>query len=208
MKFISKIKNNNNINKHLLIIKKQNIRSKLTAGLLTFFAANTMAMDTTVTLHKGDQTKTTGFAIAVADRVTPSSNFYWSVGYSSLNDVKVKWNNDDLFFRNNTLELMMSYRQKIQTYNAFLKKITFEYQLGASVGLTDNKFIWTALNEEKSFSESGDVNPVVSFATHYSFNKKTSALLGVKHQPSYSDFGDVSSVFFGINYKFGTVRNY
>jgi hypothetical protein len=178
------------------------------ASLLTLSSVNTMALDTTLSLHQGDESKTSGISIALADTFTKGSNVYWSVGYSTLDDVKVEWNDDELFFKNDAIDVVIGYRHKIVSYNSFFKKITLDFQAGASYALTDNKFFWEDLNEEKYFSESGDINAIVAMSAHYNFNKKTALTVGIKHQPSLSDFGSVSSVFIGINYKFGRATGY
>jgi len=194
--------------------------SVILAGLLTLSCSSAMAIDTTFSLHKGEESKTLGVSLALSDNFSKGSNFYWSVGYSSLNDVKIEFNDtinveseDDLFFKTNTIEGSLSYRQKLKSYNSFLKKITIEYQLGASVSLTDNKYVWTDpiladTTYEESVSESGDINPLIALSTYYNVNKKTAIVLGLKYQPSFSEFGDVSSLFLGVNYKFGKAINY
>ena len=213
-------KNKTNKNNSL----KKNLRNITLAGLLTLPCTNALAIETIFNLHKGSESKTAGFSVAVADNFSKGSNFYWSVGYSSLRDISVDWyynvqvewlqdivideDKGDLYFNNNTIDATLSYRQKLRGYNNFLKKVTIEYQAGASLGLTDNKFFWTDLNEEKYFSEKGDINPLLAISTHYNFDKKTALVLGLKYQPSFSEFGDISSIFLGINYKFGKVINY
>jgi len=203
------IKNKNKHNKNILLSK---IKNKIAiAGILTLGCFNAMALDTVLSLHKGDESKTVGLSITLADNFSKNSNFYWSLGYSTLNDVKVEWNNDDLFFKNDTVEALLSYRQKLTGFNnqnSFLKNITIEYQIGASVGLTENKFFWTDLNEEKYFSETADINPIIAISTHYNFSKKSAIILGLKHQPNFSEFGNISTLFLGINYKFGRAAGY
>lgn len=185
-----------------------NICKLATAGLLTLSCSNVMALDTSFSLHKGDESKTKGMSVGIADNFSKGSPWYWSVAYSTLDDVQVEWNNDELYFKNDTIDALISYRQQLKSYNDFFKKVTIEYQVGASVALTENKFFWQDLNEEKYFSEKGDINAILAVAAHYNFNKKTALTLGVKYQPSFSEFGGVSSVFVGINYKFGKVVGY
>lgn len=73
-----------------------------------------------------------------------------------------------------------------------------EYQLGASASLTENKFTWAEFNEEKYFSEKGDVNGFVAISAHYKISSNVSAIMGVKHFPKMSEFGSMSSVFLGV----------
>jgi len=204
MKFTQKIKNIINKNNAL----RNSVGQLALAGLLTFSCTNALALDTSFSLHKGDESKTKGISVSVADNFAKGSNWYWSFAYNTLDDVQVRWNNDELYFKTDTLDAAISYRQQLKSYNDFLKKVTIEYQVGASVALTENKFFWQALNEEKYFSEKGDINALLSVSAHYNFNKKTALILGVKYQPNFSEFGDISSVFVGINYKFGKVVGY
>lgn len=202
----SEQKINNKINKNSAL--RNNVSKLAVAGLLTFSCANVMALDTSLSLHKGDESKTKGISVSIADNFAKGSAWYWSVAYNTLDDVQVKWNNDELYFKTDTLDAAISYRQQLKSYNDFLKKVTIEYQVGASIALTENKFYWAALNEEKYFSEKNDINALLAVSAHYNFNKKTALTLGVKYQPSFSEFGDISSVFVGINYKFGSVVGY
>jgi len=160
------------------------------------------AIELNLSLHQGDESDTQGLSFHVADKFSKSSNFYWNVGYSYLDDVKVEWNNSDLFFKVDTLDAIVSYRYKPKTYNQFLKKITIEYQAGATFALTENKFVWPQLNEEKYFSESNDINPMLGFTVHYELSKNQAINVGFKYQPSYSEFEDITSIYLGFTYKF------
>lgn len=204
MKHEQKIKSKANKNNRL----KNTLGQLSLAGLLTLSCSSAMALDTSFSLHKGDESKTKGMSVGLADNFTKGSNWYWSVAYNTLDDVKVTWNNDELYFKTDTIDAVVSYRQQLKSYNDFFKKVTLEYQVGASVALTENKFFWQDLNEEKYFSEKGDINAVLAFAAHYNFNKKAALTLGIKYQPNFSEFGDISSVFIGINYKFGKTMGY
>lgn len=200
------MKTNNKANKNNTLSSR--IGKLVLAGFLTLSCANVMALDTSFSLHKGDESKTKGISVGLADQFSKGSPWYWSLAYSTLDDVQVKWNNDELYFKNDTVDALISYRQKLKSYNEFFKKVTIEYQFGASVALTENKFFWQDLNEEKYFSEKNDINAIVAISAHYNFNKKTAVTLGIKHQPSFSEFGSISSVFLGINYKFGKAVGY
>lgn len=211
-------KNIINSNKNNLLAKK--LTNIALAGLLTLSCSNAAAMDATFSLHKGDESKTAGFNLALSDSFSKGSNFYWTVAYNSLTDVKadvdqdiILQSEDDLFFNNNTIEALVSYRQKVRSYNEFFKKLTIEYQIGASISLTDNKYVWQdpeleGVTYEEYVSESADINPVLSIASYYHFNKNTAVVLGVKYQPSFSNLGDVGSIFLGFNYTFGKVVGY
>ena len=179
-----------------------------TVMLLSCSIIQVNAIETNIAMHQGSESDTQGFSIAVSDKVTKSSNFYWGVGYSNFDDVKVEWNQRDLFFKVDTIDVIASYRYQPKSYNSFMKKLTLEYQLGASFALTENKFLWPELNEEKVFSDKGDFNPFIGFATHYSFSKNSALNLGFKYQPSFSDLDDITSVYIGFTYKFGKQVGY
>ena len=173
----------------------------------SFLTCNVSAIEVSGNFHKGDESKTTGFSFVLADKFSKGGNLYWSVAYNSLDKVKVEWNNDDLFFKVDTIDALVSYRHKIQSYNAFFKNLTIEYQAGASIALTENKFTWPetpGLEEEvRYFSEDNDINAVIGVGARYKLDRNTSINFGVKYQPNFSEFGDISSAYIGLTYRFG-----
>jgi len=173
---------------------------------------NVSALEVAGNFHKGDESETKGFSFVLADNFSKGSDLYWSVAYNSLDKVKVEWNNDELFFKIDTVDVLMSYRHKIQSYNSFFKNLTIEYQLGASVALTENKFTWPetpGLEEEvRLFSEKNDINAVAGIGAHYKLDRNTAINFGVKYQPNFSEFGDVTSVYLGLSYRFGRGVDY
>ncbi len=177
----------------------------LVSSLCTFSAH---ALDANVSVHQGDESDTKGASFTFSDRVSKSSNFYWNVGYSYLDDVKVEWNNRELFFKVDTVDLIVSYRHRPKTNSPTMRKFSFEYQVGASMALTENKFIWPELDEEKYFSEKNDIKPMMGFNVHYSTSKNTAFNVGFKYQPSFSEFDDITSVYLGFTYKFGHRSGY
>lgn len=164
------------------------------------FTAN--ATDFSINVHQGDQSDVKGFSFHVADSFAKKSNFYWQLGYSNYKDLSVDWNQDNLFFDISNVEAIVSYRHKIKSYNKFINSLTVEYQVGAAVVMTENKFTWPELNEEKFFSEKGDVNPLVGVTLHYNFSRNTALVFGVRYQPEVSEFGDMSSIYLGVNHRF------
>jgi len=200
----------------LLAIKQKNklqSKRKVTAILTTLVASsilsfNTLAIETNIAIHQGSDSNTQGFSFHVADKVSKSSNFYWGLGYSNLDDVKVEWNDDDLFFKVDTIDAIVSYRYQPKTYNKFMRQLTVEYQAGVSFALTENKFIWPELSEERFFTEKGDVNTLVGVAVHYNTSKNSALNLGFKYQPSFSELDDITSVHLGFTYKFGKQVGY
>ncbi|WP_206485618.1 hypothetical protein [Thalassotalea sp. G2M2-11] len=166
------------------------------------------AIETSFSFHQGDDSNTQGFSFAVSDKFSKASNFYWNLGYSYLDDVKISWNNSDLYFKVDTVDAVASYRYQPKSYNKIMKKVTFEYLAGVSFALTENKFVWPELDEEKYFSKSNDVNALFGFNVHYELSKQTALHLGFKYQPSFSQFDDITSFNLGFSYRFGNQFGY
>lgn len=203
-----------NIIKNLAVLSKKSTKvvNKITLFLTLLvsgcFSVNLYALEVGAEFHKGDESKTTGFNLSVSDNFSRKHNLYWTVAYNNVNDINVNWNERGLYFSMDTLETLVSYQQKLNTYDSVLKNIVFEYKAGLSFALTENKFTWDELQEERYFSEKGDVNAVLSFATLYNINKNSAVKLGLKYQPSFSEFGSVSSIYLGFTYKFGRQVGY
>ena len=174
---------------------------------VNIFSLSANALEISGDFHKGSESKTQGYSFALADTFAKGGNIYWTVGYSSLDKVKVEWNNDELFFKIDTIDALVSYRHKVQSYNSFFKNLTIEYQIGASVALTENKFTWPetpGLEEEiKYFSEDSDINGLIGIGAYYKLNRNASIKFGVKYQPSFSEFGAITSAYVGVTYRFG-----
>jgi len=177
-------------------------------SVLMLVSANSYAIEPLIHIHKADQEGTYGVSLGLSDSFFKQKEFNWSVSYNRLQDVNVTWNGDDIDFSLDTIDLMLSYRYQPKSYSTFIKSLMFEFQAGVGVSLTENKFVWPALNEEKFFSEQGDINGVVAFLVHKKFTNQVSMQLGVKHYPDYSEFGNVSSIFVGFSYRFGQQEGY
>jgi len=189
------------------------IQRKIIAGFSFFLTSiilsfNAIAIETNIAMHQGSESATQGFSIYISDKFSPSSNFYWGVGYSNLDDIKVEWNDDDLFFKVDSVDAVISYRYQPKTYNKIMRELTFEYQMGASYALTENKFVWSELDEEKYFTQKNDVNVLLGGAVHYNTSKNSAVNLGFKYQPSFSELGSITSVYLGFTYKFGKQVGY
>ncbi|GAA6206515.1 hypothetical protein [Thalassotalea sp. SU-HH00458] len=191
------------LKKQCLIVKSLQVLT-----LSTLMALPSQAIETNFSLHQGSESNTQGISLTISDSISRGSNFYWNVGYSYLDDVKVEWNQSDLFFKVDTVDAIISYRYKPRSYNQTMKNFTFEYQLGATMALTENKFIWPELNEEKYFSETNDINAMLGFNVHYDMSKNTSVNVGFRYHPSFSEFEDITSLYFGFTYKFGNQFGY
>ena len=167
------------------------------------------ALESTVELHKGSDSATYGFSLGVTDSFFKQKAFNWRVSYNRLNDVAVDWNAQNVDFSIDTVDLLLTYRYSPRSYNKFINKLTLEFQGGAAVTLTENKFVFPNLaNFEKVFSEQGDVNVALGFLVNYKTSTATSVHVGMKYYPDYSEFGAVTSAFVGFNYHFGRKTGY
>lgn len=180
----------------------------LICSLFLIAAFPSSAIETSIQLHKADQSGAYGVTVGIGDNFFNNKEFNWSVSYNHLEDINITWNEDDIDFALDTVDLALSYRYYPKSYNSFIKSMIFEFQAGAGVVITENKFIWPELNEEKYFSEQGDVNGLLGFVVHKKISKRMAMQLGVKHYPGYSEFGDISSVYLGFSYTFGKQMGY
>ncbi|WP_158966429.1 hypothetical protein [Paraglaciecola sp. L3A3] len=181
-------------------IKGQVIAVFFTVLTLLTVSLPTQALELGVNAQQGTEYETQGFSIVVSDNFSRRSPFYWNLGFSRYDEIFVEWNNSDLRFPINSAEVSFSYRPPPSSRNPTMRRISMEYQLGVAASLTDNKFTWTELNEEKYFSETGDLNGFVAISANYKISPKMSANLGLKHYPKLSEFGSFSSVFLGIKF--------
>lgn len=185
------------------LVKWQNRAAWLTvlSSLVTTLPAQ--SVEIAASFHQSDQSQSKGYSLAVTDKFARRSPFYWTVAYDKLEKVFVDWNDSSLSFPIESIETSVSYRQKLSSRHPAMRRISIEYQAGISTVLTENKFVWSALKEQKYFSQRGDMNGFVAITAHYRFTSNTSMHLGLKHLPSLSEFGDFSSLFLGLSYRFG-----
>ena len=192
--------------------KMMNYKKIRTAQVLCAFLVlinfQSQAIETSIQAHKVDQDKSYGYTLALGGKFFDQKSINWQVAYNRLEDVKITWNDDEIDFSLDTVELALSYRYSPSSYDKFMRSLSVEFQLGAGIALTDAKFEWPELEQEKYFSEQGDVNPFLSVLVHKEISKSTSLHIGIKHYPSYSEFDDISSVFIGFNYRFGRQVGY
>lgn len=180
----------------------------LTVIIILMTHQYTYALEPTIQLHKVDQSGAYGVSLGLTDNFFNQQAFNWSVSYNRMQDINVSWNDNDIAFSLDTVDFMLSYRHYPRSYNKFIKSLIFEFQAGAGVALTENKFTWPDLEFEKYYSEQGDVNPVVALLLHKKFSKQAAMHIGFKHYPSYSEFDDISSLFVGFSYSFGKQKGY
>ncbi|MFT5838594.1 MAG: hypothetical protein ACI9UT_001088 [Flavobacteriales bacterium] len=183
-----------------IVFKGQIFAVFLTFLSLFVFSLPTYALEIGVIGHKGSENDTQGYSLYIADNFSRKSPFYWSLGVSRYNDLYVEWNNSNLTFPINSAEVTLSYRHQFSSRSPVVRKFSMEYQLGVATSLTENKFTWAELNEEKYFSETGDINGFLAISGQYQFSSNISGVMGVKHFPTMSEFGSISSVFFGVKF--------
>lgn len=196
---------NNRLVGQCALIKGQVFAVFLTVLSLIVITLPTQALEIGGSAHQGTEYETQGYSIFIADNFSRKSPFYWRLGVSRYDEVLVEWNNSNLKFPINSAEVSLSYRHQFTSRNPTTRGFSMEYQLGAAASLTENKFTWAELNEEKYFSETGDINGFLAISAHYKVSSNVSAIMGVKHFPKMSEFGSMSSVFFGVkvNLDFG-----
>ena len=179
--------------------------------------SHSYALESSVQLHKVDQDKSFGLSLSIGDEFFNQKAFNWQVSYNRLENVAIvdldetseEWANAGLDFAIQTVDLSLGYRYYPRSYDKFIKTLMFEVQLGASVNLSEHKFIFKTIErDDLVFAKQGDINPVISFSVQKSFTKNSAMHIGFKHYPSFSDFGSISTVFVGFNYRFGRQVGY
>jgi hypothetical protein len=190
------------------------ISAKLEAGLkrqvlatfsivlaLMTVALPAYSLELGVKYQQGDMRYTRGYSIEVNDNFVRRGSLYWTVAYNDLDKVFIKWNNRYLDFPMQSAEAALSYRWRLRGQK--YRHMGIELQVGGAVSLTSNKFFWPELNEERFFSETGDVSGFVSFSALYKVTPEVSLQGGLKHFPSYFEFGELTAGFVGLSYRFG-----
>lgn len=178
--------------------------------LLIGFVFNAKALETNIEVHKALDAGTYGYSFGITDNFFKQKAFNWKVSYNQLDDVNAKWNNTDWDMSLDTIDAMLTYRYFPKSYNKIISQLTFEVQAGAAISLTESRLIFPVEDalDDIILSEKGDVNAVVSFLVYYKMSKSTSMHIGIKHYPSYSEYGDVSSIFLGFDYHFSSRIGY
>lgn len=192
--------------------------AKVLCVFIVMLASNSHALESSVQLHKVDQDKSYGYSLSIGDEFFNQKAFNWQVSYnrfekvaiSDLDETSEVWDKAGFDFTLQTVDLSLGYRYYPKSYNKFISSLMLEFQLGASINLSENKLIPDPeLNlDDVYFAEQGDINPVMSISLQKSFTKNSAVHIGVKHYPSYSDFGSISTVFIGFNYRFGRQVGY
>ena len=176
------------------------------------------ALESSVQLHKVDQDKSFGYSLSIGDEFFNQKAFNWQVSYNRLENVAISdldetstvWDKAGFDFTLQAVDLSLGYRYYPRSYDKLIRSLMVEFQLGASINLSEHKLIPKApLNaDEVYFAKQGDINPVMSISLQKSLTKNAAMHIGFKHYPNYSDFGSISTVFIGFNYRFGRQVGY
>ncbi|WP_057831506.1 hypothetical protein [Colwellia sp. TT2012] len=194
--------------------------AQLLCLFMFIFHGNSHALESSVQLHKVDQETSFGYSLAIGDEFSQQKAFNWQVSYnrlenvaiSDLDKISVKWDEANDGFTFHTIDLMLGYRYYPRSYDKFINSLMFEVRVGANVNLSDHKFVFppkpSFARDDLYFAKQGDINPVFSISLQKSFTKNSAMHIGFKHYPSFSDFGSISTLFIGFNYRFGRQFGY
>ena len=180
---------------------------------LVVISINAQAIESSIQLHKVDQDKSFGYSLSIGDEFFKQKTFNWQVSYNRLENVAIAdldetsdtWDKAGFDFSVQTVELSLGYRYYPRSYDKFISSLMFEVQAGAAVNLTEHKLVFRPDfdRDDIYYAEQGDINPVLSITMQKSFTKNSAIHFGLKHYPSYSEFGSISTIFIGFNYRFG-----
>jgi hypothetical protein len=201
-----------------VIVKNYLITIQLVCVLCFSISTKSQALESSIKLHKVDQDKSVGFSLSIGDEFFNEKAFNWQVSYNRLTEVSINdlddtseaWAQADFDFTIQTIDFSLAYRYYPKSYNKIINTLMLEFQLGAAVNLSEHKFIFRPNfdRDDIYFAEQGDINPVLAISLQKNFTKKTAINIGIRHYPSYSDFGSISSIFIGFNYRFGRQLGY
>ena len=185
---------------------------------LVLLACKSHALESSVQLHKVDQDKSFGYSISIGDEFFNQKAFNWQVSYNRLENVAIgdldkisgTWDEADFDFTLQTVDLNLAYRYYPKSYDKFISSLMVEFQLGAAVNLSEHKLVFRPNfnRDDIYFADQGDINPVLSISLQKSFTKNSAMHIGFKHYPNYSDFGSISTLYIGFNYRFGRQIGY
>ncbi len=200
-----------------VMVKKLQIIAAILCISFIVFSSQSYALESSVQLHKVDQDKSSGYSVSIGDEFFNQKAFIWQISYNQLVNVAIvdldetseEWAKADLDFSIQTVDLSLGYRYYPKSYDKFFQSLMFEALVGVSANLSDNKFVFKEVERnDLYFSNQGDINAVFSLTIQKSFTKNSAMHIGFKHYPSFSDFGSISTVFVGFNYRFGRQTGY
>ena len=185
---------------------------------IALLATKSQAVESSIQVHKVDQDKSYGYSLSMGDEFFNQKAFNWQVSYNRLENVEIsdldkksaEWGKAGFDFAIQTIDLSLAYRYYPRSYDKFMQTLMVEFQLGAAINLSDHKLVFRPDFDRNDiyFAEQGDINPVLSISLQKSFTKNYAMHIGVKHYPSFSDFGSISTLFIGFNYRFGRQIGY
>jgi hypothetical protein len=185
---------------------------------IAIFASKSYALESSVQLHKVDQDKSFGYSLSIGDEFFNQKAFNWQVSYNRLENIVISdldetsdaWNKAGFDFTIQTVDLSLGYRYYPKSYDKFMSSLMVEFQFGAAINLNDHKLVFRPDfdRDDIYFAEQGDINPVMSISLQKSFTKNSAMHIGFKYYPSYSDFGSISTLYIGFNYRFGRQIGY
>jgi hypothetical protein len=198
--------------------KKLRVLVQVSCLFIAMITSKSYALESSVQLHKVDQDKSYGLSLSIGDEFFNQKAFNWQVSYNRLENVAISdldetsdaWEQADFDFAMQMVDFTLGYRYYPKSYNKLMKSLMFEFQLGASVNLSDHKLVFRPDfdRDDIYFANQGDINPVLSLSLQKSFTKNSAVHVGFKHYPNFSDFGSISTVFIGYNYRFGRQVGY
>ncbi|WP_019027473.1 hypothetical protein [Colwellia piezophila] len=200
------------------MVKKINPIAQMFCIFMAMLHSNADALESSIQLHKVDQDSSFGYSLVIGDEFFKQKAFIWQVSYNRLENVAISdldktsdaWDKADFDFALQTVELSLGYRYYPKSYDKFISSFMVEFQVGAAVNLSEHKLVFRPDfdRDDIYFAEQGDINPVLSVILQKSFTKNSAMHIGVKHYPNYSDFGSISTLFIGFNYRFGRQVGY
>jgi hypothetical protein len=202
----------------LVMVKNYLIVIKLFSVLFFLISTKVQAIESSLQFHKVNQDKSLGYSLSIGDELFNQQAFNWQVSYNRLTQVSINdlddtsevWSQEDFDFTIQTIDLSIAYRYHPKSYNKFINSLMLEFQFGASVNISEHKFVFRPNfdRDDVYFAEQGDINSLLAITLQKSFTKEFAVHFGFKHYPSYSDFGNISTLFVGFNYRFGRQVEY
>jgi len=202
----------------IVTVTKLRHMAKVLCLFIVLLMSKSHALESSIQLHKVDQDKSFGYSLSIGDEFFNQKAFNWQVSYNRLDNLVIGdldkisgvWDNADFDFTLQTIDLSLGYRYYPESYNKFINSLMVEFQLGAAINLGEHKFVFRPDfdRDDIYFAEQGDINPVISMSLQKTFTKNSAIHIGFKHYPNYSDFGSISTLFIGFNYRFGRQIGY
>lgn len=200
------------------MVKKYLLLAQVLCLVMVILPNSTYALESSIQLHKVDQSNSYGYSFSLGDEIFKSQAYTWQANYNrfenvsinNLDEISEEWDRADFDFTFHTIDLMLGYRFHPRSYDKFINTFMIELQLGATVNLTEHKLVFRPEldRDDIYFANQGDINPVISLLLQKSFTRNSAVHFGFKYYPDFSDFGNISTLFIGYNYRFGRQTGY